>query len=81
MTSIESRKYDVLLDVIEERCPMPLLKTKLAIANMKSLQTLCVLSSDNGSLNDIPYYLSVVDIPLLEQKTENSVHYFIIQKP
>jgi len=74
-------EYDVLLDAIEDKCPMPLLKTKLALAKMQSLQTLCVLSSDEGSLKDIPYYLSIVGIPLLSQKVENSIYYFIIQKP
>lgn len=81
MSSTESKEYDVLLDVIEAKCPMPLLKTKLALSNMKSSQTLCVLSSDEGSTKDIPYYLSVVGIPLLEQTVEGSVYRFVIQKP
>lgn len=74
-------EYDVLLDVIEAKCPMPLLKTKLALAKMQSSEILCVLSSDAGSLKDIPYYLSVVGIPLISKKEENSIYQFLIQKP
>ncbi len=74
-------KYDLLLNTIEDKCPMPLLKTKLALSKMKSSQILCVLSSDKSSLKDIPYYLSIANIPLLSQKTDNSVHYFFVQKP
>lgn len=81
MSNTERTKYDVLLDVIEAKCPMPLLKTKLALAKMDSSQVLCVLSSDSGSLKDIPYYLSVAGIPLLEQKQEGAIYHFFIQKP
>lgn len=79
--NFESREYDVLLDVREDKCPMPLLKTKLALAKMQSQQILCVLASDPGSLKDIPYYLSVVDTPLLLQEQIDNVCRFLIQKP
>ena len=79
--NFESKEYDVLLDVREDKCPMPLLKTKLALAKMQSQQILCVLASDPGSLKDIPYYLSVVDTPLLLQEQIDNVCRFLIQKP
>lgn len=78
--NFESKEYDVLLDVREDKCPMPLLKTKLALAKMQSQQILCVLASDPGSLKDIPYYLSVVDTPLLLQEQIDNVCRFLIQK-
>lgn len=78
---MSNKQYDVLLDVREDKCPMPLLKTKMALAKMSSQEVLCVLVSDPGSLKDIPYYLSVVDIPLLLQEQVDSVCRFLIQKP
>ena len=78
---MDSKEYDVLLDVREDRCPMPLLKTKMALAKMNSQDVLCVLASDPGSLKDIPYYLSVVNIPLLLEEQIDSVCRFLIQKP
>lgn len=81
MVKLASNEYDVLLDVREDKCPMPLLKTKLALAKMTSQQVLCVLTSDSGSLRDIPYYLSVVEVPLLLQEQVDSVCRFLIQKP
>lgn len=73
-------EYHVLLDAIGDKCPMPLLKTKLALSKMQPSEVLCVLASDKGSLKDIPYYLSVVDVPLLSHEVEENVCRFFIQK-
>lgn len=81
MLKLDDNEYDVLLDVREDKCPMPLLKTKLALAKMASQDVLCVLASDPGSLKDIPYYLSVVEVPLLLQEQVDNVCRFLIQKP
>ena len=81
MVKLESLEYDVLLDAREDKCPMPLLKTKLALAKMASDEVLCVLTKDAGSLKDIPYYLSVVDVSLLLQDQVDSVYRFLIKKP
>lgn len=78
---MNNQQYDVLLDVREDKCPMPLLKTKMALAKMSSQEILCVLASDPGSLKDISYYLSVVEIPLLLQEHVDNVCRFLIQKP
>jgi len=78
---MNNQQYDVLLDVREDKCPMPLLKTKMALSKMSSQEVLCVLASDSGSLKDIPYYLSVVEIPLLLQEHVDNVCRFLIQKP
>ena len=81
MLKLDDNEYDVLLDVREDKCPMPLLKTKLALAKMDSQQILCVIATDPGSLKDIPYYLTVVNIPLLLQEQVDNVCRFLIQKP
>lgn len=47
-------KADELLDARGLSCPMPMLKTKKALKNMKAGQILEVLGTDPGSKNDIP---------------------------
>lgn len=77
---INIQKCDVYVDAKEDRCPMPLLKVKLALAKMAPDQTVCLLATDEASMKDIPYYLSLVGLPLLEQSLEDGVCRFIIQK-
>ncbi len=49
-------KADETLDCRGLTCPMPILKTKKAIQNMKSGQVLELLSSDPGTKNDLPSF-------------------------
>ncbi|MBF0523876.1 MAG: sulfurtransferase TusA family protein [Deltaproteobacteria bacterium] len=49
-------KPDYTLDVRGLSCPMPLLKTKKAIQEMKKGQIIEVFSSDPGTKNDIPAF-------------------------
>ena len=73
-------QYDVILDAREERCPMPLLKLKLALAKMSTGQTVCVYATDEGSLKDIPHYLELVNLPLLDHGGDKGEFYFVIAK-
>ncbi|MBF0551418.1 MAG: sulfurtransferase TusA family protein [Deltaproteobacteria bacterium] len=49
-------KPDLTLDVRGLSCPMPLLKTKKAIQELKKGQIIEVFSSDPGTKNDIPAF-------------------------
>jgi tRNA 2-thiouridine synthesizing protein A len=51
---IAAIKPDSTLDARGLTCPMPLLKTKKALKEMKSGQVLEILGTDPGSKNDIP---------------------------
>lgn len=51
---IATIKSDETLDARGLSCPMPLLKTKKKLKDMKSGQVLEVLGTDPGSKNDIP---------------------------
>jgi tRNA 2-thiouridine synthesizing protein A len=73
-------EYDVVVDAREDRCPMPLLKAKMALAKMQIGQVVCIMARDAGSLKDIPYYLSVIGMPLLHQRQQEDEYHFIIQK-
>ncbi|MCB5161811.1 sulfurtransferase TusA family protein [Marinomonas algarum] len=73
-------QYDVILDAREDRCPMPLLKAKLALSKMSVGQRLCVTTCDAGSLKDIPKYVELVGYRLLSTYEEKGVYLFDIQK-
>lgn len=61
-------------------CPMPIVRTKKAIDTINSGEVLEVLATDKGALSDIPAWAKSGGHTLLEQKTEEDVLYFYIQK-
>lgn len=68
------------LDAKGLACPMPIVKTKKAIDAIKSGEVLEVVVTDKGALNDIPAWAKAGGHTVLEQKTEEDVLYFYIQK-
>lgn len=69
------------LDATGLRCPLPLLRTKQALAGMKSGDILEVLATDAGSWRDIPAYLSRAPHQLLDQDdSETGLFRFLIQR-
>ncbi|TPE55481.1 sulfurtransferase TusA family protein [Maribrevibacterium harenarium] len=73
-------EYDLLVDAREDRCPMPLLKAKLALAKCQPGQIICLMATDEGSLQDVPRYLDMVSHRLLEQAMVEDCCYFLIEK-
>lgn len=80
MTIKQSSQYDVILDAIEDRCPMPLLKVKMALSKMEVGKLLCVTASDSGSLKDIPQYVNLVGYSLVSTLENKNTYTFVIQK-
>lgn len=70
----------IQVDATNLKCPMPLLKTKLALADIDTGQYLIVLASDQGSLSDIPKYLARAGHKLVKQEKNGDVYRFEIQK-
>ncbi len=73
-------KPDVVLDTKGMNCPMPVLKTKKAIDGLQSGQVLEVISTDKGSISDIPALLKRLGHELLETKEDGGVIEFYIKK-
>ena len=55
---VENITPDKTLDCKGLNCPMPILKTKKALAEMKSGQILEILGTDPASGNDLPAFAS-----------------------
>lgn len=68
------------LDVKGLACPMPIVKTKKTMDTINSGEILEVLATDKGALNDIPAWAKSGGHTVVEQKVENEVLYFYIQK-
>lgn len=60
---------DKELDTRGLNCPLPILKSKKALAEMTSGQILRVLSTDPGSLRDFSNFSRQTGHELLEQQT------------
>ena len=73
-------KADVVLDTKGMNCPMPVLKTKKAIDGLSSGQILEVISTDKGSISDIPALLKRLGHELLETKEQGGTIEFYIKK-
>lgn len=77
----ESKGFQYFLDARGLECPLPLLKTRLAMKNLMEQQTLLVYATDSGSWQDIPRYLANSQFQLLEAiEVEDEYHFLIAKK-
>lgn len=67
------------LDVQGLSCPMPILRTKKALAGMAQGEVLEVLATDPGSWEDMAYYCKNTAHVLLERSNEGAVYRYLIQ--
>ncbi len=68
------------LDVKGLNCPLPILRTKKALADMDSGQVLRVLATDPGSVKDFAAFARQTGNDLLEQTEEDKVFVFLIKR-
>ena len=71
---------DIEIDLSGLQCPMPLLKTKLALNNMESRQILKVVATDHGSEKDFQLFVSQSDHQILDFQKDEAVYFYWIQK-
>jgi tRNA 2-thiouridine synthesizing protein A len=78
---METIKADVVVDTRGLLCPMPVVKAKLALEEMKPGQVVKVLSTDPGSLKDFPAWCQETGNRLLAaRKEEKGLYAFFIKK-
>ena len=73
----EIMEYQKELDARGLNCPLPILKAKKALAEMKSGDVLKVLATDPGSMRDFQAFARQTGNELLEQSSaaDEFVHY------
>ncbi|HZX29845.1 MAG TPA: sulfurtransferase TusA family protein [Rhodocyclaceae bacterium] len=72
--------FDRELDVRGLNCPLPILRTKKALADMESGQVLHVLATDPGSVKDFAAFAKQTGNELLDQKEEDRVFKFFLKR-
>ena len=73
-------EFDRDLDVKGLNCPLPILRTKKALAEMETGQVLRVQATDPGSLKDFPVFAKQTGNELVEQKEVNRVFEFYLKR-
>ena len=68
------------LDARGLNCPLPILKTKKALADMTSGQILRVLATDPGSVRDFQAFARQTGNELLSQSEENKEFIFLMRR-
>lgn len=71
---------DKVLDAKGLACPMPVVKAKKAIDELRAGQVLEVLTTDKGSKNDLTAWAKASGHTVVDMKEENDVFTFWIQK-
>jgi tRNA 2-thiouridine synthesizing protein A len=77
---MEDIKPDQTLDARGLSCPMPVLKTKKAIENLKSGQILEIFSTDPGTRNDLPSWANRTGNTFLGEKEDQGFIRFYVKK-
>jgi tRNA 2-thiouridine synthesizing protein A len=70
---------DETLDCRGLSCPMPILKTKKAMAKMKSGQVLEILNTDPGTKNDMPSFAKRAGHEYLGEKDDQGFIRFYVK--
>lgn len=73
-------EFDRDLDVKGLNCPLPILRTKKALAEMESGKILRVLATDPGSLKDFPAFAKQTGNELLEQETVGAEYIHVLRR-
>jgi tRNA 2-thiouridine synthesizing protein A len=68
------------LDARGLHCPLPILKTKKALADMMSGQVLRVMATDTGSVRDFQAFAKQTGNALVSQSEENQEFIFFMKR-
>lgn len=68
------------LDLTGLSCPMPVVKTQLAMAKLEAGDLLEVVATDRGALSDIPSWASATGNDMVETDDQGSCLRFVIRK-
>ncbi len=73
-------QFDRDLDVKGLNCPLPILRTKKALAEMETGQVLRVQATDPGALKDFPAFARQTGNELVEQREEGKTFEFFLKR-
>lgn len=72
--------FDKEIDTSGLHCPLPLLKTKKALASMTQGERLRVIATDPGAFIDIPVYCEISEHVLIASSESDNQLVFVLEK-
>lgn len=72
--------FDQELDARGLNCPLPIVKTKKALAGMSAGQVLKVIATDPGSVKDMEAFAKQTGNQLLQSGQEGNAYVFYLKK-
>ncbi len=76
----DAPEFNLEVDAIGMNCPLPILRTKKALATMQSGEVLKVKATDSGAAHDFPMFAKQTGNELLSSGTEGDVLVFFIKR-
>lgn len=76
----QSDEGEVLLDVMGQKCPLPVLRTKKRLARLESGRLLRVFTTDPVSRIDLPHFCAEEGHELVETRDRGSWIEFLIRR-
>jgi tRNA 2-thiouridine synthesizing protein A len=73
-------KFNLEVDAIGMNCPLPILRTKKALATMQSGEVLKVKATDAGAAHDFPAFAKQTGNELLSSSAEGDVLVFFLKR-
>ena len=73
-------QFNLEVDAIGMNCPLPILRTKKALATMQSGEVLKVKATDSGAAHDFPAFARQTGNELLSSTTEGDVLVFFLKR-
>lgn len=73
-------EFNLEVDAIGMNCPLPILRTKKALATMQSGEVLKVKATDAGAAHDFPAFAKQTGNELLSSTSEGNVLVFFLKR-
>ena len=73
-------EFNLEVDAIGMNCPLPILRTKKALATMQSGEVLKVKATDAGAAHDFPAFAKPTGNELLSSTSEGDVLVFFLKR-
>lgn len=77
---VSENTFDQTLDVKGLKCPMPMLKTKKALAKMEPGQTLLVLATDPHAVRDLSQFADQTGNKMLSSCENDGIYEILMQR-
>ena len=73
-------EFNLEVDAIGMNCPLPILRTKKALAEMESGQILMVKATDSGAVHDFPVFAKQTGNELIATANEGDTFIFYLKR-